>query len=307
MKPAFSMLSTCALVLAQVFFPPAQSSEKSNLLAAKSTARLISIAPSNTELVYSLHAEKQLLGVSDVCDFPPDARSKTRVGNLSSLKMEKIAGLKPDLVLLVSGQESLAHNLKKHGFNTLLLDNSSIYNIGRNLQEIARSCKKESEAKQLSAAFESSIQELKALTAQDKKKLKVFVCVWPQPLMSAGKGSFINEGVTIAGGVNCTGDMPQAYPRVNQEKLILLQPDFVLVPQEQSKEKFWTRSPWNSLKAVREDRVLVLPQHETDCLTRPTLRFIDALYWLAIKLHPTMKKPIDDWHAKAQKNLALIH
>lgn len=298
-KKLLAALLPCLLFLVFLLFQPAADAARD--------IKIISIAPSNTELVYSLNAGKQLYAVSDICDYPPEARSKPRVGNLSSLKMEKIAGLKPDLILLVSGQESLAHNLKKHGFNTLLLDNSSINNIGKNLRDIAKSCNREKQANALAIAFEKSIADLKALTAQDKKKSRVFVCVWPQPLMSAGKDSFISEGVTIAGGINCTADMPQAYPRVNQEKLILLQPDIVLVPAEQGRDKFWTRTPWTSLKAVKENRVLVLPQHETDCLTRPTLRFIDALYWLAIKLHPDLKSKIDNWHADSVKQLSAIH
>lgn len=272
-----------------------------------SKVRLISTAPSNTELICSLHAEKLLLGVSESCNFPPDVQNKERIASFNSLKMEKIAKLKPDCVMLVSGQEALANSLKKHGFKTLLLDNSSIQNIGKNLVQIGKVINQEAEANRLSAAFESAISKLKLLTQKDKVKPRVFVVVWPQPLMSTGKTSFMNEGVTIAGGINCTGDMPQPYPRVNQEKLLLLQPDMVIVPQEQAKESFWTKSPWVSMKAVKNKKLFVLPQHETDCLTRPTLRYIDALQWLAIKLHPSLKSEIDKWHEQAYRDICTPH
>lgn len=268
--------------------------------------RLISTAPSNTELIYSLNAGKELVGVSESCNFPTDAKRKEIISSFNSLKMEKVAQLKPDCIFLVSGQESLAYNLKKHGYNSILLDNSSIENISKNLLSIGKVIKQEKDAEKLGQAFDTAISKLKKLTASDKQKPRVFICVWPQPLMSAGKNSFMNEGVTIAGGINCTGDLPQPYPRVNQEKLILLKPDLVIVPAEQSKEKFWDKAPWTTMKAVKENRVYVVPQHETDCLTRPTLRYIDALSWLAVRLHPTLKSEIDKWHLEAAQSLNVL-
>jgi iron complex transport system substrate-binding protein len=295
------------LLLSYLFCLGAVSQAVPLQTAAKSSPkaqRLISLAPSNTELIYSLKSGDKLIAVSESCDFPAEAKGKEKVGNFSSVKMEKIAKLKPDLIVLVSGQEKLDNDLKKHHFSTVVLDNSSITKIGKNLRQLGDICKQEAEAKRLSAAFENSIQELKALTEADKSKPKVFICVWPQPLMSAGKSSFMNEGITIAGGTNCTGDLPQPYPRINQERLLLMQPDIILIPHELGSDKFWTKSPWTSLKAVKEKHVYVLPQHETDCLARPTLRYLDALYWLAMRLHPGIKSSIDNWKTESAKAMA---
>lgn len=283
-----------------------KSASSASVPTPATAKRLISTAPSNTELIYSLNAGRSLVGVSESCNFPPEAKSKEVISSFNSLKMEKVAQLKPDCIFLVSGQESLAHNLKKHGFNSVLLDNSSIENISKNLLAIGKVTKQENEAVALGKAFDMAIRKLKKLTSSDKKLPRVFICVWPQPLMSAGKSSFMNEGVTIAGGINCTGDLPQPYPRVNQERLVLLKPDLIIVPAEQSREKFWDKAPWISMKAVKEKRIYVVPQHETDCLTRPTLRYIDALSWLACKLHPELKTAIDNWHSEAVESLKVL-
>ncbi|MBX9690630.1 MAG: helical backbone metal receptor [Candidatus Obscuribacterales bacterium] len=299
------------LIAISILFLPGALAEDQSLLnsknagAGKNSPKLVSLAPSNTELLYSLGLGKNLMAVSEICDFPPEAKSKEKVGNLSSVKMEKIAKLKPDLILLVSGQESLANNLQKHGFKTLILDNSSIYNISKNLLQLGKVTGKEKPAAKLSSAFENSLKSLKALNSGDTRKQRIFVCVWPQPLMSAGKASFMNEGITIAGGINCTGDMPQAYPRINQEKLIIMQPDLILVPNEQAKEKFWTKSPWTAMTAVKSGKLMILPQHETDCLYRPTLRCIDALYWLSCQLHPSLKASLDGWKSRSSASLEL--
>ena len=257
--------------------------------------RLISLAPSNTELVYSLGGGKQLVAVSESCDFPSEAKRLEKVGNFSSIKMEKIARLHPDLILLVSGQESLAAAMNKHGFHTVVLDNSSADKIGKNILQIGKICNNEKLAQRLASSFDESINKLQKLTKAQAKTPRVLICVWPQPLMSAGKSSFMNEGVTISGGTNCTGDLPQPYPRVNPERLLLLHPDLILIPHELANDKFWTKSPWTSMTAIKENHLYVLPQHETDCLIRPTLRFVDALYWLSLKLHPELKKQLEEW------------
>lgn len=294
------LLAFNLLIAARANDLPLAGKNKSN----NADTRIVSLAPSNTELVYSLNGGDKLVAISDICDYPIEVKAKEKVGNLTSVKMEKIARIKPDLILLVSGQEGIAQILKKHGFRILLLDNSSTKNIGKNLLQIGVVINQEARAKILSSAFEHAVDELKQITAKDQKKPRVFICVWPQPLMSAGKDSFMNEGITIAGGINCTGNLSQPYPRINQEKLLLLEPDMVLVPQEQAKEKFWSKSPWSALKAVKENHVYVLPQHETDCLNRPSLRFVDALYWLAVKMHPDLKTTLDKWREKTIKELS---
>lgn len=274
-----------------------------NISAQTKAPRIISLAPSNTELMYSLNAGNELVAVSDICDFPAEAKAKERVGNLSSVKMEKIAALHPDLILLVSGQESIAHNLQKHGFKTLLLDNSAIEKIGSNLIELGKASHREKEAQFLSVNFNKSLSELQKLTQSSRTKPRVFICVWPNPLMSAGKSSYMNEGITMSGGTNCTGDLAQSYPRVNHERLLVLNPEMILIPNEQSNEKFWLKAPWTSMKAVKSNQVYILPQHETDCLNRPTVRFVDALYWLAIRLHPELSTAIDNWRSKTARSL----
>ncbi len=289
------------LIAFNQILPEAEAKSSCKVLSS----RIISLAPSNTELVYSVNAGARLIAVSESCDYPDEVKEKEKVGNFSTVKMEKIARLKPDLVLLVSGQESTSHQLQKHGFRTLVLDNSSIENISRNLVSVGMVCGQEKEAKRLANALEKSIVDLRNLT-EGRQKPGLFVCVWPQPLMSAGKKSYLNEAVTIAGGRNCTGDIDQSYPRINQEKLLLMQPEIILVPNEVAKDRFWLNSPWNNLKAVKENRVYQMPQHETDCLNRPTLRIVDALYWLASRLHPELKAEIDTWHEESVNELGFV-
>lgn len=261
-----------------------------------SQPRLVSLAPSNTELIFSLNAGDQLVGVSDVCDYPPEAKKKEKVGSFNSVKLEKLAKLHPDKILLITGQEALANTLKKHNLPIAVLENSSIEQIPQNLDALGKITGKTGEAKQLKESFSSSLNELKSIMAKSKTKPRVLICVWPQPLMTAGKGSFMDQCITACGGINCTGDLPQPYPRINPERLLTARPDIIIVPNEVRNEKFWLNAPWKHLTAVKQNKLYVLPQHETDCLYRPTLRIRDALYWLASTIHPESKTEIDNWY-----------
>ncbi len=261
-----------------------------------SRPRLVSLAPSNTELIYSLNAGDQLVGVSDVCDFPPEAKKKEKVGSFNSVKLEKLAKLHPDKILLITGQEALANTLTKHHLPIAVLENSSIEQIPQNLEILGKITGKNAEATKLKDTFSKSLSELKNIMAKSKTKPRVLICVWPQPLMTAGKDSFMDQCITACGGVNCTGDLPQPYPRINPERLLTAKPDIILVPNEVRNEKFWLNAPWKYMTAVKQNKLYVLPQHETDCLYRPTLRIRDALYWLASTIHPEYKIEIDRWY-----------
>ena len=301
---AVAFLATLSSMSAHANSPETKSKEppeKSKAASSpRSNSKLVSLAPSNTELIYSLNAGGQLVGVSDVCDYPEEAKQKEKVGNFNSVKLEKLTKLNPDKILLITGQEALANTLKKHKLPITVLDNSSIEQIPKNLEILGAVTNKQKEAQQLASSFTENLNSLKAIIGKGKSKPRVLICVWPQPLMTAGKGSFMDQCITICGGINCTGDLPQPYPRVNPERLLLAKPDIIIVPNEVRSEKFWLKAPWKYMQAVKNDKLFVLPQYETDCLYRPTLRITDAMYWLASTIHPEYKKEFDKW--KAGKN-----
>src|SRR4030095_3331815 len=84
--------------------------------------RIVSLAPSNTELLFSLNAGDSLVGVSTHCDYPPEAKKREKVGTFTSVNLERLVQLKPDAVLLVNGQESLAASLRRRNLNVIVLN-----------------------------------------------------------------------------------------------------------------------------------------------------------------------------------------
>lgn len=287
-----STLTVLCLTLALLF------SAHTPVLGSIPKPRLVSLAPSNTELVAALDATDELVGVSNYCDYPDKVRSIARAGSFISADMERLTRLKPDHVLLVSGQEQLAAKLKHSHFDTIVLNNNQISDIAKNLKQLGQITGKQQKAAVLSQRMQDSCTALNTIIKSSKVKCRVFYCVWPSPLMTVGKASFLDDVVTACGGTNIAGDIPQAYPTYSLEKLVLTNPDLIIMPYEAKNQSFIKKAPWTSLKAVKQNRVFYLPSAKKDMLARPTLRLLTGMAWLTSKIHPELQEQIKDWQQK---------
>jgi len=269
------------------------------------TSRLVSLAPSNTELLCSIGAKSEIIGVCSFCDYPREICNVKPVGTFVSVNMERLCRLKPDYVLLVSGQEMLASQLAHNNFKTLILDNSHLANISKNLKFLGNITGKTVEASLTATNFEQALCGLKSLWPSQEKQPTVFYCVWPQPLMTAGRDSFLNEVITACGGTNIAAEVPSSYPRYSMEQLVLKNPDVIILPYEARGQSFLTRAPWTMLKAVKEKRLYYLPDQKHDTLSRPTMRVLSGLAWLSTILHPERKAELDAWQKSESFERAL--
>ena len=277
------------LVLLQLNFSSTARSEPS--------LKLASLAPSITELVYSIDAQSQLVGVSSFCDFPPAAKSKIIVGSFTTCNLERLKRLQPDKVLLVSGQEALASQLQHNHFQTIIFPNHHLDDISTNLLTLGAITGEENLAKERSQSFQRAIKSLRALNA-GKTKTSIFFCVFPQPLITVGKNSYLDDVIDISGGRNIASSMPQDYPHFSLEKLILIDPDVVVLPYEARDQSFLKKAPWSKLRAVKCKRCFFLQPPSQDTLSRPTLRTLEGLCWLSNKLHPELSQQLSDWKSK---------
>lgn len=263
-------------------------------------ARIVSLAPSNTELLYSLGAETKLVGRSRFCDYPPQVKDKMVVGDFVQPNVERLAQVKPDVVLLVNGQESMAGLLKKHHFNTNSFNNLRIEEIPQNLRTLGNMTGTAAKAELLAAHFEQSVAALRHIVGAANHPKVLFVA-WPQPLMTAGQLSFVHDCITTSGGINVAADLKTSYPHLSQERLLLSQPDVIIFPHEAEQQTFWKAAPWTSLKAIQNKRFYFLPATDVDGLSRPTLRVIDGLYWLASRIHPEDSNQLSRWHQRTRQ------
>jgi ABC-type Fe3+-hydroxamate transport system substrate-binding protein len=260
--------------------------------------RIVSLAPSNTELLYAINAENALVGVCSFCDYPEAAKKLEKAGSFVSANLERMTRLKPDIVVLVSGQEALASLLRHNGFNVQLLQNTRLSDISKNIRSLGKITGKEERSLEIATKFDKAIVSLHAVLSSAKSCPKVFYCVWPQPLLTIGKNSYLDDIVTTCDGANIAADSSTAYPHFSAEKLVLSDPDIVILPYEAHNRVNLKAAPWSLLRAVKQSKVYYLPEPEKNGLIRPTTRVINGLYWLCDRLHPELSASLRAWYDK---------
>jgi iron complex transport system substrate-binding protein len=299
---ALSVVGTAGLVEKSV----AQNTAPKDVHSAK-TFRLVSFAPSCTELVESINAQHSLVGICKFCQVPAGPSLKVeRVGDFNTANIERLTRLKPDMVLVVSGQEALLHTLKNSKFEVRSFPNSSLGDISQNLLELGKLTNHDHEAVQKAQEFDRAIEELRKICANPKQIPSVFFCVWPQPLMTVGKYSFLNDALRACGGKNVASGLNSAYPHFSLEQIVLINPDVVIMPYEAKSAEYMKRPPWNTLKAFKQNRLFFLEKEESDRLSRPSTRVVTGLYWLAIRLHPEKQSQLTSW-LKRNKGLEKLN
>lgn len=258
-------------------------------------SRIVSLAPSLTETLYALGVEDRLVGDTDYCDYPPDAQKKPKVGGVINPNLEQIAALHPDLVLLSKEGNMLdtVRALETLGIPTYATDAHTIDQILSSVQKLADVLNAGSAGKALTDDLELRLQTLQAKLNGVPPKRVLFI-VWPEPLMSVGKRTFVADALRTAGATSIV-DSNQDWPQVNFEEVARLQPDYLVFAAAHTGaagndfESVANRPGWQILDAVRERRYAVV----SEAIIRPAPRIVSVIEDLAHQLHPEvfMEKP----------------
>lgn len=257
------------------------------LYLAKPPARVVSLAPSMTEILYSLALDDAIVGVSDFCDYPPQARAKPKIG-YSHPNLESIVALKPDLVLAPSTflRADLLAKLEQLKIPTFILDAKTIEEIPSHIQTIGRMMDRGPAADRLATEMRRQVAALRA-RVQPLAPVRVLYVLNSQPLISVGPGSFIHQMIELAGGVNVAGRAQAPYPRLSLEEVLRADPELLIFPIgqaesiRQGEQEQWRR--WTTLSAVKHQR---FHQISADLLNRPGPRITQGLEALARIIHP---------------------
>ena len=253
-------------------------------------SRIISLAPSLTETLYALGVEDRLVGDTDYCDYPPDAQKKPKVGGVINPNLEKIAALHPDLVVLAK-EGNLIETVR--ALDTLGIPNYAT--DAHTVEQIISSTQKLADVLNVSAAGKSLADDLQQRLATLQRKLngvpprRVLFIVWPDPLMSVGKNTFVADALRRAGAVSIV-DSNQDWPQVSLEAVAQLQPDFlVFAPShagsaENDFAALANRPDWKLLDAVRERRFVIA----SDAIVRTAPRIVSVIENLARQFHPQL-------------------
>ena len=247
--------------------------------------RLVCLAPSVVDDVYSLGAGADVIAVSDYTRFPVEARSKPSVGLPLNPSMETILSLHPDLVL-GSGDSKTSDTLSslaRLGIPVFMVSPHGIEGIYKSIDSLGRALDREPSARELVANLrrrESAIR----VRAHGKLAVNLLMPIWYDPIMTIGKYAYITDMIAIAGGHSVTDDIPQEWPQVSLEAVIARAPEALLLVRGSgmSIESVQNRPGWQTLPALRNHRIYYVgPEIEL-----PSPVAFNALEELAKELHP---------------------
>lgn len=246
--------------------------------------RIVSLAPSNTEILFSLGLQSRVVGVTRFCNYPADAKKKPTVGDVN-ISVEKVISLKPDLVIGHGTlNDSTVRALESHKVRIVTLDPKTIDQAMRDILMVGRITNKEQQASKIVEQISSTRSLIKKKLGGIRNKPKVLVAVQANPLWVAGPGTFVDEMITIAGGTNIASSGKPGFNPFSSEAAVAKNPDVIIVMTKGDKEVF-SKGIWKRTAAVRHAQV-----HEVnpDLLVRPGPRLSDGMLMIARLLHPNV-------------------
>lgn len=258
--------------------------------SACAAPRYISLAPSTTEILFALGLDEEIIGVSSYCNYPEQVKNKTKVGDFSSPSIEKIVSLKPDYIFCTGLEQApVIARLRGLNFKVYAADPASFEELFASIKEIAEITKKTARASALIGEMQAQIAEVtsKVKLIPQEKRVKVFIEIWHEPLMTAGGGSFVDELIALAGGINIAHDTLRPYSNYSSEKVISSNPQCIILAYMDKAaplELIGQRFGWGKIEAVKKQRVF--NDISPDILLRPGPRITLGLERLYEKLYP---------------------
>ncbi len=254
---------------------------------AEAPTRIVSLAPSITEVLYAIGSSEELVGVTQYCDYPPEARLKPKVG-YTHPNLESIVALQPDLVLAPKEflRADILGKLEQLKIPTFILEAKTIEDVLSQIQMLGRMLGRSASADGLAAQMRHRITEIKTRTAALPRPRLLYV-LNSEPLITVGPGSFIHQLIELAGGTNVAMRARSAYPRLNMEEVLKEDPELIVFPVgsvegiPESEQQVWQR--WTALSAVKRGR---FHRISSDLVNRPGPRIIDGLETFARIIHP---------------------
>lgn len=244
--------------------------------------RIVSLAPSNTEILFALGLGDKVVGVTDYCNYPPEALNKTKVGGYINPDIEKIVALKPDLVLVAYGTPmDVINSMVGLGLTVFGIKTTNLDDLLNDIRTVGKITGKEAEAIALTSQMESKIKAITDVTSQLGQRPRVFYILWNGPLWTAGSGTFINELIEKAGGVNICENIT-GYSEVSLEYVLACNPQIIITSQG-SYDWAINASELASTNASQTGRIYTL---DDDLVQRPGPRLVEGLEWFAHFIHP---------------------
>ena len=254
--------------------------------------RIVSLAPSNTEILFALGLGDKVVGVTDYCDYPPEALEKEKVGGYADPDIEKLVALNPDLILVAHGTPmDVIDTMVGLGLTLFGIKTSDLDDALNDIRRIGEITDNELEAQALTSEMAVRIQAVTNQTEELEQRPRVFYIVWHDPLWTAGSETFINELIEKGGGVNICGNIT-GYPTISIEEVVARNPEVIITSSWPGVYEWaMNETALNATDARQNDRVFAC---DDNLVQRPGPRLVQGLEWFAHFIHPEIFEEPED-------------
>jgi iron complex transport system substrate-binding protein len=262
--------------------------------------RIVSLCPSNTELLGFMGLTSSIVGVDKYSDWPAAIDGLPRLGSDMDIDMDAVEALQPDLVvasLTVPGMEKNIEGLKERNLPYIILNPKSLADIGQNMLIVGEATDTLDQAKVALHQYQQMIDHYAELSRKVERKPSLYWEWWPKPVYTPGGGNWLTEISELAGAKNIFADDPRASVKTELEEVLSRVPDYILLAwvgvkaQQVKPEAVKKRPGWSELEAVQQGRVHIM---EEPLYCRPSPRLIMGLQKLAAFLHPEIYPAQED-------------
>ncbi len=250
-------------------------------------ARVISLVPSVTEILFTIGAQDRLVGVTDFCDFPADARRKPSVGGMLAPSLEGMVALKPDLVVATTAgnRHETFDQLARLKIPVYLVNPITVADVLDLLARLGRLTDRAEAADHVVTTLRERIQAVSDRVA-GRPRPRVLYVLWPDPLIVPARGALVSELIGLAGGDSVTADGGQGYPRYSMEAALARNPEVIILASHGSERSPLSRTKWERFSQVPAISAGRLYTADGNLMHRYGPRIVDGLEALARMIHP---------------------
>lgn len=292
-----SLVTSCAKVPESTTPAQVQITDQLGRAVAIKAApqRIVSLAPSNTEILFALDLGERIVGVTDYCTYPPEAKEKPSIGGFSTPNIEEIIVKSPDLVLAnVIHKDKAIPQLESKGLSVVALNPKTIDEVFAAITLVGKVTGAEKEAARLVADMKDRIKHITDRTSRlaESQKKRVLEIVWHDPLMAAGSGTLHDELINKAGGINIAHNLTD-YADISLEAVIAANPEVMIADVGMGEGEnlpfqfLMSELRLKDTDARKNNRVYPI---NVEIVSHPGPRTVDALEQLANFIHPELFK-----------------
>lgn len=199
--------------------------------AAEPPRRIVSLAPSTTEILFALGLGDTVVGVTSFCDYPEEAKAKPKIGGMSNPSLEAIVSLRPDLVVMTTDGNPKEVEVRLHSMKiaTYIFRARRLHELPNGIRELGTAVGAGKQAEALAKNIEKALAAIRSQKSGAGSQKKILFIVWPEPLIVAGPGTAMDDAIRLLGHENLAGTAKASYPKYSIEEALRQEPEVLII------------------------------------------------------------------------------